>query len=161
MLSQTWHDTCHNISPQIVSARLIALHSAILVPLLNCNASHKMVKGVSACNTSEIIHDALTKDLSLTRTRDLFVFRLNVCRCMVLNSAFPCLQIPPRLPGPPVCRSPTWRWATKAWWQLVWTGPCRRSPIFPYITTKCSGAGLCPPSPWCHPRRNGERPPTG
>lgn len=47
-----------------------------------------MVKGVSACNTSEIIHDALTKDLSLTRTRDLFVFRLNVCRCMVLNSAY-------------------------------------------------------------------------
>ncbi len=145
----------------------------MLVPLLNCNANRQVVKCVFACNTLNLKlylqENCLgSRFVTYMNQRPFLSSALNVYRCTKICyrwrccfSLLLCFQIPPPLPAQPACASSTWRWATKAWWQPVSTGPCQRSPISPYITTKCSGAGLCPPSRWCRPRRKGERPPTG
>lgn len=85
-LSWMWHDTCHNISGQIVNGGLISVHSVILVPLLNCNINPRVVKGISACNTFNLKWYLQGNRLgprlvTYKNQRPSLPSSLNACRC--------------------------------------------------------------------------------
>lgn len=83
-----WHDTCHNISWQIVNGDLIALPSLILV--LKCNSNPQVVKGILACNTLNLKlylqENCLGPRYVTYKKQTPFVFSLNTYMCIKITA---------------------------------------------------------------------------
>lgn len=108
-----WHDTCHNISLQIVNGGLITLHSVTLVPLLNCNANPHMVKGVFACNTFNLklyLQENWlgSRFVTYKKQRPILSSALNVYRCTKICYHWQCcFHVVAMSPDPNAPPSPT------------------------------------------------------